>query len=79
MRAQRAYSYELDLPLRKINQHRQLVNPELPEKLTPASYSEVVGYLSALVQVILPVQIPLQILGVGVHCSKLVHVDRFTV
>ena len=79
MLAQRAHAHQLHLTLKDVDQHRQLVDPQLPEHGAPSGDAVVVVELSTRLQLVVLIDVGLQVFGVGIHRSELIHPDPIAV
>ena len=76
MPAQRPYADELHLALEDVDEHRQLVEPELAEQPSPAVDAVVVGEFAAVLEPLVLKHVGLEVLRVGVHRTELIDSDE---
>lgn len=62
--AERAHSHELDLPFEQIHNHRELIEPELPENPSPEIHPVVILELSAFLKPYVAIEIILYVFAV---------------
>ncbi len=74
--AQRTHTHQLHLSLEDVNEHGQLVEPQLTEYGAPAGDPVIVLELASIVKGIVLVNISLQVLGIGIHRPELVHPEE---
>lgn len=79
MFAQRTYPDGLEVAPEHIDDHGQLINPEFAHKLTHAGYPEIVSKLTPFVELVALIDIGLQVLRIGIHGTKLIHVNGLAV
>src|SRR5262245_1444044 len=79
MLAQWANSYQLQIPFKQVDKHRQFINPVFTQELAKCRYTEIVFKLAALIKIILLVHVLLEIFRIGIHCTHLIYIDQLAV